>query len=117
LLIGERAPADIQARIRRAVSEDPAVRAVTALHTMHVGPRSILVVIGVDFPRELTTATLEAAVERLHQHVREAAGGRTDAWLIVIEPARDQARAFGAGTADGVGEGDGRARPSASSFS
>lgn len=95
LLIGERAPGEVEARIRHAVREDEAVRSVTALHTMHHGPRSILVVVGVELARDLTTGGVEAAVERLHARVREAAGGRTSARLIVVEPVRDDAHAFG----------------------
>jgi cation diffusion facilitator family transporter len=95
LLIGERAAGETETRIRDAVARDEAVRAVTALHTMHQGPRSILVVVGVDFVPGLTTEAIEAAVRRLHGRIHEAIGGRTDSRLIVIEPARDPEVAFG----------------------
>lgn len=115
LLIGERASDETEARIRRAVGADEAVRAVTALHTMHQGPRSILVVIGVDFVDNLSTADVEAAVRRLHHRVRDATEGRSDARLIVIEPAGDETSAFGRPTArHGAGDDAGvQARRSA----
>jgi cation diffusion facilitator family transporter len=90
LLIGERAASETEGRIREAVAGDEAVRGVTALHTMHQGPRSILVVVRVDFLPGLTTEAIEAAVRRLHGLIHEAVGGRTDARLIVVEPADDR---------------------------
>ena len=87
LLIGEAAPAEIEARIRRAVDADEAVVGVVALHTMHVGPEDILIVLSVAFRDELAAPQLEAAVGRLHQRITDAVDGFTSARLIVVEPA------------------------------
>jgi cation diffusion facilitator family transporter len=94
LLIGEAAPEEVEARIRRVVAADQTVAGVVSLRTIHVGPEDILIVLGVDFHDELTVPQLEAAVARLHQRVTDAVNGFTSPRLIVIEPvphARDAA--------------------------
>lgn len=93
LLIGEAAPNDVEDRIRRAVEADEAVTGVVALHTMHVGPEDILIVLSVDFRDELSAPQLETAVRRLHEQVTEAVRGLTSARLIVVEPARRESDA------------------------
>ena len=51
-------------------------------------PRAILVVLGVVFRRDLSVAGIESAVARLHQRVRDALAGRTDALREVRKAAR-----------------------------
>jgi cation diffusion facilitator family transporter len=87
LLIGEAAPADVETTIRRAVEAENAVGGVESLHTMHVGPHAILVALGVRFRPDLSTREIERVVGRLHERVRTAVAGSTDARLVVIEPA------------------------------
>jgi divalent metal cation (Fe/Co/Zn/Cd) transporter len=86
LLIGETAPADVEAAIRRAAGADPDVRKVADVHTMHLGPTSILIVLGVHFRPGLDTRAVEAAVQRIHDSVRRAVGNSTRPRLIVVEP-------------------------------
>jgi divalent metal cation (Fe/Co/Zn/Cd) transporter len=86
LLIGEMAPAEVQERIRRVVTEDPAVATLVSLHTMHLGPAALLVVVGVQFREELTAAEVTAAVSRIQEKIRAALGDDTTARMIVIEP-------------------------------
>ena len=87
LLIGERAPERVEGAIRSVVRSDPAVVSVAGLHTMHVGPRAILIVLSVVFERALATPEIEAAVRRLQRRLRERLDGLTSDRLIVIEPA------------------------------
>ena len=49
LLLGETAPPDVERRIREAVTRDPALAALVALYTMHLGPTSLLVALEVHF--------------------------------------------------------------------
>jgi cation diffusion facilitator family transporter len=86
LLIGETAPPDVEAIIRREAAADPDVRAVAALHTLHLGPESILIVLAVHFRPGLETAAIESAVRRIHGRVEQAIGRRTTPRLIVVEP-------------------------------
>jgi cation diffusion facilitator family transporter len=87
LLIGEAAPAAVEAKIRKLVRDDEDVVDVIDLRTMHMGPEDILVALGVKF-RPLTTAQIEAAVIRLQSAVRKALEGATNGRLIFIEPTR-----------------------------
>jgi cation diffusion facilitator family transporter len=87
LLIGEAAPDDVENRIRTIVSADTTVTSVVALHTMHVGPHDLLIVVTVDFRDELSAATIEAAVARLHERIAQGLHGVTNTRLVVIEPA------------------------------
>jgi cation diffusion facilitator family transporter len=86
LLIGEAAPISVEEEIRRVAEQDDAVEAVTGLHTMHIGPESILVVLEVGFRRDLAVPRIEAAVQRLEERVAQALGGATNARLVVVEP-------------------------------
>ena len=91
LLLGEAAPAAVEARIRRLVREDGDVLDVVDLRTMHMGPREILVALGVHFRPHLTTAQIEVAVARLQTAIKKALDGATDAGLILVEPTRPRA--------------------------
>jgi cation diffusion facilitator family transporter len=92
LLIGEAAPATVEAKIRRLVREDEDVVDVIDLRTMHMGPEDILVALGVKFRPSLTTAQIEAAVVRLQSVIRKALDGATNGSLILIEPTRAGAK-------------------------
>jgi len=89
LLLGERAPAWVERAIREVVTADPEVRGVAELHTMSLGPRSVLVVIGVTFARDLPAPGVATAVERLQQRVIERLDGMTDRRRVVIETAEE----------------------------
>jgi len=88
LLLGERASPRVEQAIRDVVTADPAVVGIAALHTMHLGPTRILIVIEARFAPSLRAPDVEGAVERVQRRLIEALGNRTDARLIVIEPSR-----------------------------
>ncbi len=70
LLIGEAAAPDIQVGIRHLASEDPDVKAVRRLLSMHVGPDSLLLNMDLEFREDLDAEEVETAVERLEQQIR-----------------------------------------------
>jgi cation diffusion facilitator family transporter len=86
LLLGEAAPADVEARIRRAVDPEASVEKVDALHTLHIGPHAILVALDLRFRPDLRAPQIESAVARLHARIKAALAGSTNARLVVIEP-------------------------------
>ena len=88
LLIGEAAPATVEAKLRRLIREDDDVVDVLDLRTMHMGPDDILVAAGVKFRPHLRTAEIENAVVRLQSAIRKALDGATNGSLILIEPTR-----------------------------
>ena len=87
LLIGETAPRRTEQAIRAAVLGEPGVVGIQGLHTMHLGPNQILIVLGVHFAEDLGVPAVEGIVRRLERRVVDALDGMTDARLIVIEPA------------------------------
>lgn len=89
LLLGETAPSHVEETIDRIVEEEPAVRAVRDLRTMHLGPHALLIVVAVDLAPNLDTAGVTAAISRLHRRLAECLGEVTNPRLIVIEPAAD----------------------------
>lgn len=101
LLIGEAAPERVEAAIRRLASDDDDVVALVDLRTMHIGPRDILVALGLQFRPELTTMAIQAAVTRLQQAIRKALGESTNPGLIIIEPAAPDGDTFGKLTSPG----------------
>jgi divalent metal cation (Fe/Co/Zn/Cd) transporter len=86
LLIGERAPAWVERTIRTVVASEPAVTRLAELHTMHLGPRAVLIVLGVTFASQLTAGEVGEAVARLQRRLAERLGDLTTERLIVIEP-------------------------------
>jgi len=86
LLIGESAPRRTEQAIRAAVVGEPGVVDIRSLHTMHLGPNQILIVLGIHFAENLSARDIEDVVARLECRVTDALRGMTDARLIVIEP-------------------------------
>ena len=70
------------------------MREVVSLHTMHLGPDALLIVLGVHFRPGLDTAGVKAASERLHRRIEDAVGDSTRPRLIVIEARRPGADAL-----------------------
>ncbi len=90
LLIGESASPEVEGRLRQAIEADPAVAELVGLHTLHVGPDSILVVVESVF-RDQPGPAIADAVTRLERRISEALDGRTSPRLIVVEPRRREA--------------------------
>lgn len=65
LLVGERAPGDLIARVRAAAVADPAVRHVDPPVTLQLGPDQVLVGLNVAFEPTLTAVDVATAVDRL----------------------------------------------------
>jgi len=93
LLIGERAPAWVERTIRSVVGSEPAVTRLAELHTMHLGPRAVLIVLGVTFADHLNAGEVEEAVVQLQRRLGERLGELTSERLIVIEPTPPSTRA------------------------
>ena len=72
LLIGEAADPEVQRRIREIVSTHPGIKQVNELITVHMGPRSILVNISVDFADELSSNAVEAATTDFNRRIKQA---------------------------------------------
>jgi cation diffusion facilitator family transporter len=101
LLIGERAPAWIERTIREVVASEHAVTRLVELHTMHLGPRAVLIVLGVTFDGHLSADGVGQAVARLQRRLAERLGDLTTERLIVIEPTPAAARRPAVATARG----------------
>ena len=86
LLIGERAPAWIERTIREVVASENAVTRLVELHTMHLGPRAVLIVLGVTFDGHLSADGVGEAVAQLQRRLAKRLGDLTTERLIVIEP-------------------------------
>jgi cation diffusion facilitator family transporter len=87
LLIGERATPAVEAAIREAAGRDPAVAGLASLHTMHLGPESVLVALRVHFRPDLDAEAIAAAVRRIEQAVARVPGLATTRQLTLVEPA------------------------------
>jgi cation diffusion facilitator family transporter len=87
LLIGESAPEPVEAEIRVAVTTaDAGVVDLAALQTMHLGPRSVLVIARVRFRDDMAAPAIQAAVARLHRAIDGVLQKTTRARFIAIEP-------------------------------
>jgi cation diffusion facilitator family transporter len=92
LLIGEPAPRRIEAAIHRLVTADSAVDQLVDLRTMHIGPRQIVVALGIHFGHALSVQDIEKAIRRLEDGITRLLGDRTSAALVTIEPTRPRRR-------------------------
>lgn len=70
LLIGEAASPAIRSAIRQIAAEDPDVKAVGRILSMHVGPYSVLLNVDLTFRDGLEAEGVEAAVDRLEEAIR-----------------------------------------------
>jgi cation diffusion facilitator family transporter len=85
LLLGDAALPELQAKLRRAVEADEAVAKLVGLHTAHLGPDSVVVVVEAEF-RDVSSADVANAVTRLEARIAELLPGRPSPRTIVIEP-------------------------------
>jgi len=72
LLVGETASREVIKKIKSIIESDGDTRAVERPMTMYLGPKQILLTIRVSFVPDITTEQLEAAIDRLERHIREA---------------------------------------------
>ncbi len=66
LLVGERADPELITRLRAMVEEEPGVKGIVGLRTMHVGPRHVVVTMRVRFALD-STAEVADLIERLER--------------------------------------------------
>jgi cation diffusion facilitator family transporter len=72
LLIGESALPEVENSIQSLASNDPDIRKVNGLITVHLAPTQIIVALSVEFDDKLNTRAIEDLVERLEERVRAA---------------------------------------------
>jgi len=70
LLVGEAADQKQVEQIRRVVEQDPGVKKVGQLLTMHLGPREILVNVEIEFEPQGSLDRLEKTIDRIEQKIR-----------------------------------------------
>jgi hypothetical protein len=80
----------VQAQLRAVIEADPAVARLVGLHTVHLGPDSIVVVVEAVF-HDVPSEAVAEAVARLETRIADALEGRTSPRLIVVEPRRREA--------------------------
>jgi len=71
LLIGEAAHPGIRAVIRKLARETPGVQRISELVTLHMGPRSVIVTLSVDFQDDLSAEQAEEAVTHINRAIKE----------------------------------------------
>lgn len=72
LLVGESADPETVATFRRIALEEPDVRRVGDTLTMHLGPRDVLLNVGIEFAAGITVEAAHAAIHRIERRLAEA---------------------------------------------
>jgi len=72
LLLGESARPEVREAIEAAALRHPAVEAVPALLTMHIGPDDLLVAANIELRDELTVTDAERVADEIAAELREA---------------------------------------------
>jgi cation diffusion facilitator family transporter len=85
LLIGEPALPEVEASIKRLAAEDPCVRQVNGVITVHLAPDQIMAALSLEFDDSLATSAIEDKVEQLEERVRAA---HPDVVALFIKPQR-----------------------------
>ena len=83
LLLGEMALPEVQEEIVTVARADPDVEQVNGVVTLQVGPSQIIVALSLEFRDDLTTAAIEACVERLEARLKER---RQDIVAVFVKP-------------------------------
>lgn len=86
LLTGESASREVLASARSLLQADTRVNAVTELLSLHLGPRSILLAISIDFRDELTSSAIEIAARDLERGLKRAHPAISRIYLRPVEP-------------------------------
>jgi cation diffusion facilitator family transporter len=100
LLIGEPARPEVEESIKRLAADDPCIRQVNGVITVHLAPDQIMVAISLEFDDSLATPAIEDRVEQLEGRVRAA---HPDVVALFIKPQKPErfremrARRFGLG--------------------
>lgn len=71
LLVGERTNRSRIRRMRKTITDDPAVERVGELLTMQMGPQHALLTVEIRFHRTLDVQQLESAISRIKRRIRE----------------------------------------------
>lgn len=71
LLVGEAARPDVVEDARRIAEGDRAVKKVTRMLTMHVGPEEVLLTMDLRFHRDQDASAVEKAVDRIEAEIRD----------------------------------------------
>lgn len=71
LLMGESANPELIRSVRRVAEEQPGVRQVRRLLSMHMGPNDILLNLDIEFEQDLSFQEVATAIERVEAAVRE----------------------------------------------
>ena len=72
LLIGQSAPAKVEADLRELVINTAGVKGLVELHTLHMGEDYILLNIGIEFDPDLTTRDLEGVIDSIERNVSQS---------------------------------------------
>jgi len=107
LLIGASALPEVENSIQRLANDDPDIRKVNGLITVHLAPTQIMAALSVEFDDKLNTAAIEDLVERLEERVRAACPEVVALFIKPQTPGRFQElrwRRFG-GPESGTGDG------------
>lgn len=83
LLLGEMALPEVQDEIMTITRGDPDIEQVNGLVTLQVGPSQIIVVLSLEFRDDLTTAAIEACVERVEARLKAR---RQDIVAVFVKP-------------------------------
>jgi cation diffusion facilitator family transporter len=86
LLTGEAAAKPVVDEVRSILQADPRVRAVSEVHSMHLGPEEILVAVSLDFQESLSGPQLELAADELTDRLKAADARIT---RLFLRPRRD----------------------------
>jgi cation diffusion facilitator family transporter len=70
LLIGERASQELQRAIAAAAAEDPAIKAVERVLTVHLSPDQVVAALTADFDDAVSAREIEACIERLEHRLK-----------------------------------------------
>jgi divalent metal cation (Fe/Co/Zn/Cd) transporter len=83
LLIGELALPEVEDSIKRLAADDPCIRQVNGVITLHLAPDQIMAALSLEFDDSLVTSSIEDRVEQLEERVRAV---HSDVVAIFIKP-------------------------------
>ncbi len=70
LLIGEGAQPAVVAGIEKIIAEEPGIRRLNELLTLHFGPEDVLLNLSVDFSDQMSAARLEASISAMEARIK-----------------------------------------------
>lgn len=90
LLVGQSASREVEEKIIKVTKDDPNVREVLDLRTLHIGPERLLINMEINLADELTTDEIEVLIDKIEKEIKSQVPTATNIQIELETPDVDK---------------------------